>query len=245
MAKRDGKRTVKRENTKKSFRTEVSVEKQQGTKLSRDKKKDIDDISVVCSICEGLGELKFCDLCKKGFHLSCLGSEKVPWEDPWQCHNCLQNKVCCFDCKEYGALTAGTVRCTSKNCQNHYHEGCARKWGALRGGYSYITRRGYICPHHFCHACHRSHNSGASKLVRCMRCPIAYHSKCLSESANLLQNIPGFMLCPNHDIGQDAGQKNNPTNIFMQLSVPEIPVDFQLPDSLKKWKPHPYTYIKR
>ncbi|GLJ39348.1 hypothetical protein SUGI_0803510 [Cryptomeria japonica] len=245
MAKRDGKRTVKTENGKKSLKTQINDGKQQGMKTSRERKKDLDEVSVVCSVCEGLGELKFCDQCKKGFHLSCLGSQEVHGIDPWQCHSCLQNKVCCFDCKEYGPLTGGTVRCSYKNCQNYYHEGCARKWEASRGAYSNITRRGYICPHHFCHSCRRGNNWGAWKLIRCLRCPVAYHIKCLPESADQLENLSGFMLCRSHDRGQDAGQKKSPKNIFMQLSVPETPVDFDLPDSLKKWKPLSYTYIKR
>lgn len=51
--------------------------------------------------------------------------------------------------------------------------------------------------------------------------------------------------CPHcQQTNKDAGKKNNPMPIFMKLPVPETPVDFQIPYSLKK-KAHHYTYIKR
>ena len=59
--KQDSKRTMKIENGKKSVKEHINNGKQQFMKTSRDRRKDLDEVSVVCLVCEGLGELKFCD----------------------------------------------------------------------------------------------------------------------------------------------------------------------------------------
>lgn len=44
--------------------------------------------------------------------------------------------------------------------------------------------RVFTCPAHFCHAC--SVSGDAQRMVRCCRCPTAYHIRCVG----LLQFIP-------------------------------------------------------
>eukprot|EP01018_Ginkgo_biloba_P028830 Gb_06508 [translate_table: standard] len=64
-------------------------------KASRDGRVQLidDSFSSLCSHCEGLGELLFCEQCAKGFHLSCLGLDEALKLDHWRCNDCLQNKV--------------------------------------------------------------------------------------------------------------------------------------------------------
>jgi hypothetical protein len=42
--------------------------------------------------------------------------------------------------------------------------------------------RVFTCPAHFCHACRVS--GDAQRMLRCWRCPTAYHSRCVSVQYN-------------------------------------------------------------
>lgn len=215
--------------------------------------KDVDDdgFAYICATCRDFGELICCELCKEGFHIGCLGLDRAPDEDPWLCNDCKDNKVLCFECKEYGILNEDTLKCSRKSCNKFYHHDCTKNWGKAQ-----LLKSGVVCPHHVCNACGSNRSNGHCKLFRCLDCPVAYHENCCPDGSRLLEDIPGYLLCWKHDDNwkrqlQDAEQVCDPSYVFQRLPLPGQFCDFQIPRSfhefvkkLKK-KPPPFIHIRR
>lgn len=90
--------------------------------------------------------------------------------------------------------------------------------------------------------CSHSEEGRGDCLHSCGQCGRSFHLSCLG-----MQEAPKIdpWTCPHcQQINKDAGKTNNAMPIFMGLPVPEPPVDFQIPYSLKR-KAHHYIYIKR
>uniref|UniRef100_K3WJK3 PHD-type domain-containing protein n=1 Tax=Globisporangium ultimum (strain ATCC 200006 / CBS 805.95 / DAOM BR144) TaxID=431595 RepID=K3WJK3_GLOUD len=176
----------------------------------------VDDI---CLVCEREGDLYLCTgPCVSAFHLRCLGiNREPPAKETWMCPSCTSNVHVCFHCKRLGvssspegspAPTSGTPaassvahteelrpvrKCRALSCGKFYHPECITNLPLARIAGS---NKHFICPLHTCAACEQS---GAKKeSVRCMRCPVAYHTSCLPKSC--AQNFPGKrIICPKHD----------------------------------------------
>lgn len=114
------------------------------------------------------------------FHLSCLkdkGMEVVNnTDDKWKCNECSSNKHSCLLCKQFDNV----VKCIHNGCGKYYHVDCLIKnglWPQHRlAGDNCLT-----CPAHICHTCASDNPKDPfmkynAKLVKCVRCPTAYHS---------------------------------------------------------------------
>ncbi|KAF5894831.1 histone-lysine N-methyltransferase NSD2 isoform X1, partial [Clarias magur] len=145
-------------------------------------------------ICEKTSEdLVTCEgQCFGSYHLQCIGldqpSEKV------LCTACRTGVHACFTCKK----SEGEVkRCSVLHCGRFYHEACLRL-SAL----TVFDNRGFRCPLHVCLSCHCSGRGTAKatkgKMIRCLRCPVAYHTGdlCIAAGSEMLN--PTTMLCTNH-----------------------------------------------
>uniref|UniRef100_A0A8C4TGC0 Histone-lysine N-methyltransferase, H3 lysine-36 specific n=1 Tax=Erpetoichthys calabaricus TaxID=27687 RepID=A0A8C4TGC0_ERPCA len=169
--------------------TETSVSSKKSERGGNSKKES------VCQVCEGPGEmLLLCEgPCCSSFHLNCLGLIEKP-EGKFLCKDCTSGNHFCFACKK----TEGQVkRCMVFQCGKFYHEDCVRKYSL-----SVFENKGFRCPLHSCLSCYVSRPSRLKatkgKLMRCVRCPVAYHTgdACIAAGCEVLTY--NSIICTNH-----------------------------------------------
>uniref|UniRef100_A0A672S5L1 Histone-lysine N-methyltransferase NSD2-like n=1 Tax=Sinocyclocheilus grahami TaxID=75366 RepID=A0A672S5L1_SINGR len=151
-------------------------------------------IITVPQVCEQTGEdLVMCEgQCCASYHLHCIGldqsAEKV------LCSACSSGVHACFTCKK----SEGEVRrCCVLHCGRFYHEACVRL-SAL----TVFENRGFRCPLHTCLSCHYSGRGAGKatkgKMMRCLRCPVAYHVGDLCVAAGSEMITSSAIVCTNH-----------------------------------------------
>lgn len=153
------------------------------------------------------GVLLCCDgPCLRSFHLRCIEIDEVP-EDDYICSECQTGSHPCFACGQFGAGPAagsiskeenvgaaaadfpGTRVCSDKTCGKFYHAACIRRApGAtsVKG-----SSQHFLCPRHVCSVCEVGTNgkvvsgkrSAGRAQAQCLRCPTAYHVRCMPPSA--------------------------------------------------------------
>ncbi|XP_044306869.1 histone-lysine N-methyltransferase, H3 lysine-36 specific isoform X3 [Varanus komodoensis] len=148
----------------------------------------------VCQICEKPGELLLCEAqCCGAFHLQCLGLSEMP-KGKFICTECSTGVHTCFVCKSSGE---NVKRCLLPLCGKYYHEECIQKYPP-----TVMQNKGFRCSLHICMTCHAANpaNVSASKgrLMRCVRCPVAYHSNDFCLAAGTVILASNSMICPNH-----------------------------------------------
>lgn len=148
----------------------------------------------VCQNCEKLGELLLCEAqCCGAFHLECLGLSEMP-RGKFICNECRTGIHTCFVCKQSGA---DVKRCLLPLCGKFYHEECVQKYPP-----TVVQNKGFRCSLHICITCHAANPASASaskgRLMRCVRCPVAYHANdfCLAAGSKILAS--NSIICPNH-----------------------------------------------
>uniref|UniRef100_A0A8C6RZZ6 Histone-lysine N-methyltransferase, H3 lysine-36 specific n=1 Tax=Nannospalax galili TaxID=1026970 RepID=A0A8C6RZZ6_NANGA len=148
----------------------------------------------VCQNCEKLGELLLCEAqCCGAFHLECLGLTEMP-RGKFICNECRTGIHTCFVCKQSGE---DVKRCLLPLCGKFYHQECVQKYPP-----TVMQNKGFRCSLHMCITCHAANpaNVSASKgrLMRCVRCPVAYHANdfCLAAGSKILAS--NSIICPNH-----------------------------------------------
>uniref|UniRef100_A0A8C5HVB7 Nuclear receptor binding SET domain protein 2 n=1 Tax=Gouania willdenowi TaxID=441366 RepID=A0A8C5HVB7_GOUWI len=149
----------------------------------------------VLQICEQAGEnLVACEgQCCGMFHLHCLGPS-IKSNDKLLCTECSSGLHSCFHCKQ----SEGEVRrCHVQQCGKFYHEACVRL-----NPLTVFDNRGFRCPLHTCLSCHygcrSKHKSAKGRLMRCLRCPVAYHvgDLCVAAGSEMITNTA--IVCTNH-----------------------------------------------
>ncbi|EPY82275.1 histone-lysine N-methyltransferase NSD3 [Camelus ferus] len=135
----------------------------------------------VCQICESSGDsLVPCEgECCKHFHLECLGLTSLP-----------DGKFVCIECK------TDVKRCSVGACGKFYHEACVRKFPT-----AIFESKGFRCPQHCCSACSMEkdiHKASKGRMMRCLRCPMAYHSgdTCIAAGSIFVSSC--VLICSNH-----------------------------------------------
>ncbi|XP_069507600.1 histone-lysine N-methyltransferase, H3 lysine-36 specific isoform X2 [Ambystoma mexicanum] len=148
----------------------------------------------VCQICEKLGELLLCEAqCCGAFHLECLGMTEMP-KGKFVCNECSTGLHTCFVCKE---TEPAVKRCMVPLCGKYYHEACVKKYPP-----ALLQSRGFRCSLHVCITCHATNPTHPSamkgRLMRCVRCPVAYHANDFCLAAGTVILASNSMICPNH-----------------------------------------------
>ncbi|XP_054437830.1 histone-lysine N-methyltransferase NSD2 [Pteronotus mesoamericanus] len=148
----------------------------------------------VCQVCEKPGSLLLCEgPCCGAFHLACLGRSRPP-EGRFVCGECASGVHSCFVCKE---SQAGLKRCVVSQCGKFYHEACVRKYPL-----TVFESRGFRCPLHSCVSCHASNPAhprpAKGKMLRCVRCPVAYHGGDACLAAGCLVLASHSIVCTGH-----------------------------------------------
>uniref|UniRef100_A0A8C8BRP9 Nuclear receptor binding SET domain protein 2 n=1 Tax=Oncorhynchus tshawytscha TaxID=74940 RepID=A0A8C8BRP9_ONCTS len=140
--------------------------------------------------CVADGDVVPCEgQCCGSFHLSCLGSTLKP-QDKLLCPDCTSGVHQCFSCK----LSEGEVhRCNVLHCGMFYHDACVRN-----NTLTVFDNKGFHCPLHTCISCHSKPKATKGKLMRCLRCPVAYHTGevCVAAGSEML--TPTTIICTNH-----------------------------------------------
>uniref|UniRef100_A0A1A8FDW8 Histone-lysine N-methyltransferase NSD3 n=2 Tax=Nothobranchius korthausae TaxID=1143690 RepID=A0A1A8FDW8_9TELE len=164
----------------------------------------------VCQICEVYGEgLIVCEGdCSRQFHLECLGLSSPP-EGRFVCSECRNGSHPCFSCKAAGKEV---TRCSVAGCGCYYHEECVQK---LPGAAS-SSDGGFSCPQHSCSTCCLERDvqrASKGRLIRCIRCPLAYHpgDGCLAAGSVILTHH--IMICSNHGSAKKNGLLSSPVNV--------------------------------
>uniref|UniRef100_A0A3Q1J3T0 Nuclear receptor binding SET domain protein 2 n=1 Tax=Anabas testudineus TaxID=64144 RepID=A0A3Q1J3T0_ANATE len=100
----------------------------------------------------------------------------------------------CFICKQ----SEGEVRrCHVPHCGKFYHESCVRL-----NSLTVFDNKGFRCPLHTCLSCHygcrTKQKSTKGRLMRCLRCPVAYHigDQCVAAGSEMITNTA--FICTNH-----------------------------------------------
>ncbi|XP_051504392.1 histone-lysine N-methyltransferase NSD2-like isoform X1 [Myxocyprinus asiaticus] len=148
----------------------------------------------VCLVCERTGEdLVLCEgQCFGSYHLQCIGLERSAKKV--LCTTCSSDVHVCFTCKKFD----GEVRrCCVLHCGRFYHESCVQL-----SDLTVFENRGFRCPLHTCLSCHNSGRGNAKatkgKMMRCLRCPVAYHvgDLCVAAGSEMLSSTA--IVCTNH-----------------------------------------------
>ncbi|XP_041368647.1 histone-lysine N-methyltransferase NSD2-like isoform X2 [Gigantopelta aegis] len=147
----------------------------------------------ICQICEGVGELIECQgSCQGHFHASCLGIAPMA---QFKCDECQTGIHTCFACKE---ASPDVKLCATSRCGKFYHESCVKKFPN-----TVFEGKKFFCPLHVCATCaadedKKNCKSAKGRLLRCVRCPTAYHigEYCLAAGSI---NLPGYhIVCSSH-----------------------------------------------
>ncbi|NXG31749.1 NSD1 protein, partial [Dromaius novaehollandiae] len=163
----------------------------------------------VCQICEKPGELLLCEAqCCGAFHLQCLGLSEMP-KGKFICNECSTGVHTCFVCKSSGE---DVKRCLLPLCGKYYHEECIQKYPP-----TVMQNKGFRCSLHICMTCHAANpaNISASKgrLMRCVRCPVAYHSNDFCLAAGSVVLASNSIICPNHFTARRGCRNHEHVNV--------------------------------
>ena len=121
----------------------------------------------VCVVCEQIDDLIFCEgVCGNAYHPDCIGLSGPP-KGKFMCDECTTGNHSCFVCRQTGEVK----RCNQSMCTKFYHESCLKELKTAK-----FEGEKMFCPLHSCSVCvANNRNTFRGKLVRCVRCPTAYH----------------------------------------------------------------------
>ncbi|KAG8453397.1 hypothetical protein GDO86_000139 [Hymenochirus boettgeri] len=189
--------------------SESADESQTEISLSRKSEKGAIKKELVCQLCEKPGKLLLCEgVCFSAFHLSCLGLSVRP-TGKYLCDECTSDDHSCFVCKE---KNADVKRCIASHCGKFYHESC------LKGHpLAVFEGKGFRCPLHRCASCYISNPSNPrtskGKMMRCIRCPVAYHGGdgCVAAGCTML--TPTSIVCSAHFAASKTNRHHTHVNV--------------------------------
>uniref|UniRef100_A0A3P9IB78 Histone-lysine N-methyltransferase, H3 lysine-36 specific n=2 Tax=Oryzias latipes TaxID=8090 RepID=A0A3P9IB78_ORYLA len=148
----------------------------------------------ICQVCEKTGELLLCEgQCCGAFHLACISLADAP-KGKFVCPECKSGVHTCFVCKKRGE---DVRRCMIPVCGKFYHGECITNHAPTAP-----VNRGFRCSIHVCLTCFIANPNSSSiskgRLVRCVRCPVAYHATDLCMAAGSVVLSSNSIVCPNH-----------------------------------------------
>uniref|UniRef100_A0A670I1Q2 Histone-lysine N-methyltransferase, H3 lysine-36 specific n=1 Tax=Podarcis muralis TaxID=64176 RepID=A0A670I1Q2_PODMU len=160
-------------------------------------------------LCEKPGDLLLCEgRCFGAFHARCTGFSGKASEH-FICSECSSGVHTCFVCKEKKSVVK---RCIVSHCGKFYHEACVKKFRL-----TVFENRGFRCPLHSCANCHVANPSNPKvskgKMVRCVRCPVAYHAGdgCVAAGCSVITS--SSIVCTNHFIATKGKSHHAHVNV--------------------------------
>uniref|UniRef100_A0A8C9RY16 Histone-lysine N-methyltransferase NSD3 n=1 Tax=Scleropages formosus TaxID=113540 RepID=A0A8C9RY16_SCLFO len=163
----------------------------------------------VCQICEVFGDTLLCceGDCHRLFHPECTGLLPPP-EGHFTCAECKAGAHPCFSCK---VSDSSVRRCSVNGCGRFYHDTCARKYASAS-----VDSKGLRCPQHSCATCcleRDLHKASKGRMMRCIRCPVAYHTGDSCIAAGSVVITPHVIVCSNHSNSGKNGHATSPVNV--------------------------------
>ncbi|XP_047462350.1 histone-lysine N-methyltransferase, H3 lysine-36 specific isoform X4 [Mugil cephalus] len=148
----------------------------------------------ICQVCEKTGELLLCEgQCCGAFHLACISLAEAP-KGKFICPECKSGVHTCFVCKK---RSEDVRRCMIPVCGKFYHGECIANFAPTAP-----VNRGFRCSIHVCLTCFIANPNSSTiskgRLVRCVRCPVAYHATDLCMAAGTVVLSNNSIVCPNH-----------------------------------------------
>ncbi|XP_073391891.1 protein ENHANCED DOWNY MILDEW 2 isoform X2 [Physcomitrium patens] len=114
--------------------------------------------------------------------------------ETWICPNCEVGQHQCFACGKLGKSTESADEqevfvCDHNRCRRFYHPACVAKLLVSEAAQNNLACRiqlkleTFTCPLHKCANCNLDENKidPTLHLVKCRRCPVAWHEKCLPQ----------------------------------------------------------------
>lgn len=162
--------------------------------------------------CTGKGEIK----CSGWFHEQCSGHFETRYDEVRHqtgdsdgfmmtealktfltCKSCYEDIKNCFVCKKPVEAEDDKQNCPNQDCYSSYHSKCLSVWpqNNKTGGSS---KRSDLCPQHICHTCYSNDVNKQGALVKCVKCPSAYHLLLSCMPAGSIQLSQTQMICPRH-----------------------------------------------
>uniref|UniRef100_A0A9R1SJD4 Nuclear receptor binding SET domain protein 2 n=2 Tax=Cyprinus carpio TaxID=7962 RepID=A0A9R1SJD4_CYPCA len=166
-----------------------------------------ESVCLVSELCTG-EDLVMCEgQCCGSYHLHCIGLDRSA--EKVLCTACSSGVHECFTCKK----SEGEVRrCCVLHCGRFYHEACVRL-SAL----TVFENRGFRCPLHTCLSCHYSGRGAGKatkgKMMRCLRCPVAYHVGDLCVAAGSEMITSSAIVCTNHFMPKKGYSHHSHVNV--------------------------------
>uniref|UniRef100_A0A8C5E4C6 Histone-lysine N-methyltransferase NSD3 n=1 Tax=Gouania willdenowi TaxID=441366 RepID=A0A8C5E4C6_GOUWI len=187
--------------------TDVEMASSQYRDTSDSDSRGLNDPQVICEV---YGEgLVVCEgECNRQFHLECLGLSSLP-EGRYSCMECRNGNHPCFSCK---TASREVTRCSVSGCGCYYHEECVRKLPGTTNN----PGGGFCCPQHICSTCcleRDQQRACKGRLIRCIRCPLAYHTGdgCVAAGSVIITHH--IMICSNHGSAKRNGLLTSPVNV--------------------------------
>ncbi|EGD78296.1 hypothetical protein PTSG_09362 [Salpingoeca rosetta] len=169
------------------------------TDAGEDSSVDVTKHDDYCGICGEAGNLLCCEGgCLSSYHLFCVGLSCAP-QGAFVCDACTTGNHLCFACEQPGGLE-GLQTCSVRNCGKKYHRACISN-----NPRAALKDNSFKCPLHKCANCTYPQAS-TYPLVRCIRCPIAYHTCCVP--AGCLHENAIYLLCPKHQPVEKHAKSN-------------------------------------
>lgn len=117
-----------------------------------------------------------------------------------QCLECASNTHLCFICRSH---SPDVKKCSDDKCGKFYHVKC------LQESYPHKmikdeNNEGFTCPLHFCLTCYVEHQDDQchgfmkKRLLRCLKCPTAYHLTDACLAAGSISLSFSYIICPEH-----------------------------------------------
>jgi hypothetical protein len=172
--------------------------------------------------CTGNGAIK----CAGWFHESCSGKFEMKHEEIRHqcgdsdeiiqtqaikafltCKSCFAGVENCFACNKPISEEDEAVEiqhCPNQECRSTYHKRCLEQWPQTKISKGNNSKRNSLCPQHTCHTCFSKdiHNTGS--LVKCVKCPAAYHMQlsCLPAGTQIISQTQ--VICPRHPTNKET-----------------------------------------
>lgn len=124
----------------------------------------------------------------------------------WRCKWCSNNiNPACQICHLDGE-NSSRIKCSLHQCGKYYHPACLKAWPQTQWSllHSSKDQDTFVCPRHSCHTCisddPRAPNPRcpSDKLVKCLQCPVSYHTNNLCVPAGSLILSTAQIICPRH-----------------------------------------------
>ncbi|CAG0881123.1 unnamed protein product [Cyprideis torosa] len=137
--------------------------------------------------------------CGATFHCTCLDNPPSDTSSTYKCRGCTLGRHPCFICKETDSQTR---KCSQSKCARFYHISCLKNpiWQQTE----FTNPLAFMCPLHVCHLCASEDTKDPKakvdqdRLLRCLRCPSAYHNEPLCYPAGSQLINSQWILCSRH-----------------------------------------------